>query len=116
MKRKTEDLLMDIGMPVSINGFSYAAEATELLVKKGKSGCSVCQLYDDLAKRFGNAPGSIERSIRYAVEKMLENDCTKAVEARERIFRNTIKGRKITNREFLWALARYIWREEEQKD
>lgn len=62
------EILLSIGIPPNIHGYSYIAYSLELIMEDPQAMYSVTKgLYIDVAKRFGTKPTSVERSIRFAI-------------------------------------------------
>lgn len=100
------DLLLSIGIPPNIYGYSYITYAEELLlteehppVPKG--------LYLDIAKHYHTTPSRVERAIRHAISvAWLHGD----MDTIDYIFANCVKPDKDvpTNSVFLFRLFYYI--------
>ena len=63
------DVLMNIGVPAGIKGFTYICDAIELFntdpyYPDGK----ISALYIDIAKKYHTTPSRVERSIRHAFD------------------------------------------------
>lgn len=62
------EILLSIGIPPNIRGYSYITYAMELIIRNPEAMYSVTKgLYIDVAKKFGTKPASVERSIRFAI-------------------------------------------------
>lgn len=69
MKDYVIDVLMNIGVPAGIKGFTYICDAIELFntdpyYPDGK----ISALYIDIAKKYHTTPSRVERSIRHAFD------------------------------------------------
>lgn len=72
MRETTMDVLLRMGMPASVKGFTYICDALELFdtdpyYPDGK----ICSLYADIAKRNSTTASRVERAIRHAFETAL---------------------------------------------
>lgn len=72
MRETTMDVLLRMGMPASVKGFTYICDALELFdtdpyYPDGK----ICSLYADIAKRNNTTASRVERAIRHAFETAL---------------------------------------------
>lgn len=77
-----EDILTDLGVSRSFNGFRYIAWAVEAVVideDKLRNISSV--LYVDGGKRFNTSSKSFERGIRHAIDSTLHNSKNPTPEA-----------------------------------
>ena len=77
MKDYVIDVLMNIGVPAGIKGFTYICDAIELFntdpyYPDGK----ISALYIDIAKKYHTTPSRVERSIRHAFDIALTTDRT----------------------------------------
>lgn len=66
-------LLIQLKMPMTINGFYYTIDAVEMAVQQPSLLKSlVSELYPAVGRKNGTAPSNIERCIRTAVEQTFE--------------------------------------------
>lgn len=75
MKDYVIDVLMNIGVPAGIKGFTYICDAIELFntdpyYPDGK----ISALYIDIAKKYHTTPSRVERSIRHAIADTLSSN------------------------------------------
>lgn len=62
------EILLSIGVPPNIHGYSYIVYSMELIMNDPQAMYSVTKgLYIDVAKKFNTKPTSVERSIRFAI-------------------------------------------------
>lgn len=101
-------LLLAVGVPAQLNGYQYLREAILMTVQDVEYISSVTKkLYPMLAEQFNATPGSVERSIRHAIETSWSRG---SVEKIDDIFGYTVddcKG-KPTNSEFIAMLADHV--------
>lgn len=74
MRNNTMDVLLRLGMPAGIKGITYICDAIELFdqdpyYNDGK----ICSLYGEIARKHSTTASGVERAIRHAFEKALEN-------------------------------------------
>lgn len=112
LEEKVTELLLNIGMPMNLNGFYYVRRAIIIVINKNnksikspiiKVSMSKC-LYPELATEFETTPSRIERGIRHAIEVSWDRG---DVEYLNNLFGSTIsmfKG-KTTNSEFIFLAA-----------
>lgn len=66
-RQKIEDVLIKMGIPVSIKGFQYIVDA--VLIWDSKKNIKLTSyLYPEIAKLNDDAPNRVERAIRHAFE------------------------------------------------
>lgn len=62
-------LLLEIGIPANLKGYSYLSYAIGLLVEQNKiSGSITKELYPAVALKFNSTVSRVERGIRHAIE------------------------------------------------
>lgn len=66
MREKIENALLAMGIPLGINGFTYIADAVEIIDEKGRQISITKELYPSIAERNNTTPLNTERGIRYA--------------------------------------------------
>lgn len=64
MRRKIEDILIKIGIPVSVVGFDYITDAV-LLISNNPRG-KMMEIYEEIANKYNTKFSRVERSIRHA--------------------------------------------------
>ena len=73
MKKITKKILLECGVGAQFTGFDYLGEAVEMMVAdKRVHKCNAFGFYSEIAKKFGVQWKSVERSIRYAVERSFD--------------------------------------------
>lgn len=69
MRNDIVDILLEIGIPAGVKGFTYIYDALELFdTDTYYSNGKICSLYADIAKKRGTTASSVERAIRHAFE------------------------------------------------
>ena len=63
---KIEDALLKIGFRVEHIGFTYVADAIQILDKKGGSAAITKDVYPEIAEKRGATWAQVERNIRYS--------------------------------------------------
>lgn len=100
--------LKDLGVQANLNGYEYLREAIELAITDRTYLKAICRkLYPAVAEKFGTDAGSVERCIRFAIQKsILKGKYNLICE----IFGSTIDPDRgvATNTEFIATLADYI--------
>ena len=101
-------LLLKIGVPTNIYGYSYIFRSLELILKNPEYMHYITKgLYIDIAKEFQATPSRVERAIRHAINAAWNNGNR---EFTGQIFQNCIRpNRKVpSNSVFLSRLYYYI--------
>lgn len=104
------DLCKTLGMPQHLAGYKHFTKAIELCVKDPSYlGSITYGLYPDIAQMHGTSWKSVERTMRYAVNYMLDNGDLENI---ERIFGNAISlaNGNVSNAEFITACTNEITR------
>ena len=71
--RRCEKILLELGLPMTMAGFSLLCGGVRLCVQTPVLLSSLTTaLYPKLAGEFGAAPSCVERNMRYAVERIFE--------------------------------------------
>lgn len=66
-RQKIEDVLIEIGVPVSVKGFRYIVDA--ILIWDSKKNVEMTkELYPQIARKNDDTPSKVERAIRHAFE------------------------------------------------
>lgn len=69
MRSDIIDILLKVGIPANVKGFTYIHDAMELFDSDPYySSGKICALYADIAKKRCTSPSSVERAIRHAFE------------------------------------------------
>lgn len=102
--KKIFELLNAYGMSSRLKGYGYIVKAVEMaLEEKNISSAMTKQLYYTLSREFDTSYGSIERNIRYAIQKGFDKASSNLPEKL-----NFLKERRHKNLEFIAAIASYI--------
>lgn len=103
MRRKCEEILLQLGITPNLLGYTYIADAVEIIGKEDEK-VKTTALYEIIAERHETTYHKVERPIRHAISKV-DVDC----EAFKECFNNAnMKNKKnghITNTVFLYTLA-----------
>lgn len=67
-RMKIENVLMEMGVPAGIKGFTFIADAVEYINKNGVNISVTKELYPYIAKKNDATPSRVERAIRHAFE------------------------------------------------
>ncbi len=103
-------LLIDMGIPASLSGYTYLREAIHLVIDMGTSpdGMLSKRVYPVIAKKYGKSMASVEKAIRTAIETAWIRGRTDIL---DRLFGYTVSAQrgKPTNTEFIAMIAdRYM--------
>ena len=105
MRNDIVDILLELGIPAGVKGFTYIHDALELFdTDTYYSSGKICSLYADIALKRGTTPSSVERAIRHAIEVAWGRG---KMETIDEVFGYTIstgKG-KPTNSEFIALIS-----------
>lgn len=102
--KKIWGLLNAYGISGRLKGYDYIVKAVEIaLEEENISNAMTKQLYYTLSKEFDTSYGSIERNIRYAIQKGFDKASSNLPEEL-----NFLKERRHKNLEFIAAIASYI--------
>ena len=71
IKQRTEDVLIELGMPVNIKGFTYITSAMEIFENTGKD-IRITTLYGVIAEMHDTTSSRVERAIRHALQQAYE--------------------------------------------
>ena len=109
------EILLSIGIPPNIHGYSYIVYSLELIMEDPQAMYSVTKgLYIDVAKKFNTKPTSVERSIRFAIGSAWKYGNQEFIHS---IFKSCIRPSKSapSNSVFLSRLYYYIMNMENNK-
>lgn len=67
MKKKVEEVLIDLGVYPNLSGFNYICKAIDYISKD--SGARICTVYSLVANDFNTTSSRVERAIRHALSK-----------------------------------------------
>lgn len=65
-REKVENVLLEMGIPLSVKGFGYIADAMEIFKEKGTRIQITKELYPTIAKKNDSTAPRVERAIRHA--------------------------------------------------
>lgn len=67
---KVTDIVLSLGIPANIKGFTYIREALLVCIVEPDKVTYVTKcLYPELASKFKTTPSRVERAIRHAIER-----------------------------------------------
>lgn len=99
-------LLIDIGIPASLSGYTYLREAIRLVIDMGTTpeGLLSKRVYPVIAKKYGKSMASVEKAIRTAIETAWIRGRTDLL---DKLFGYTVSAQrgKPTNTEFIAMIA-----------
>ena len=73
MRSEIVDVLLEIGIPANVKGFTYIHDAMDLFDTDAYySSGKICSLYAAIAKKRNTKPSSVDRAIRESVEYYLD--------------------------------------------
>ncbi|MGN0165401.1 MAG: sporulation initiation factor Spo0A C-terminal domain-containing protein [Lachnospiraceae bacterium] len=102
------EILLRIGMPPNLYGYSYIVYSMELILQNPEYLHSITKrLYIDVAKQFNTTPSRVERAIRHAISATWLYGNTDYI---HKIFKNCVRSdkRTPTNSLFLARLFYYM--------
>lgn len=67
-RAKIEDVLLKMGVPAGIKGFTYITDAIQIFDEMGTNISITKELYPAIAERNNTTPSRVEREIRHAFE------------------------------------------------
>jgi two-component system response regulator (stage 0 sporulation protein A) len=112
IKTKTENILLELGVPAHVKGFSHLRDAITLCAADETIIHSVTtRLYPEVAERWGGTGSQTERAIRHGIELAFDSN-TK--DAWIKYFSRSIG--KPTNAEFIATVAVYVTHEEDSNE
>lgn len=75
-----ENVLISMGMPISIKGFQYIVDSMEYFDNNDVENIKITKdLYPDIAKKRKTTSQRVERAIRHALERVRELDCKQEI-------------------------------------
>lgn len=93
----------EFGIPANIVGYEYVRYAIIITVKDASYiSAMIGRLYTDVASKFETSAGSVERSIRSAVQVAWENSSTKT---KKKYFGDMDLKKKPSNGQFIAGIA-----------
>lgn len=69
MKKKVEDLLIELGIYPNLYGFAYICKAIEI-ISSSKERMKIMWIYSEVAKEFNSNTARVERGIRHAFSRI----------------------------------------------
>ena len=79
IKERTKDVLIKMGMPASILGLKYIADAMELF-DSGLADIKIIALYDEIGRKNKTTGTGVERAIRHALESVIAKGRREVIE------------------------------------
>lgn len=73
MRKKCEEILLQLGITPNLLGYTYIADAVEIIGKEDER-VKTTALYEIIAERRGTTYCKVERPIRHAISKV-DVDC-----------------------------------------
>ena len=104
-QERVSRIILQVGVPASIKGYQYLREAILLAMdERDISTLITTKIYPAVAKKFNTTPGTVERSIRNAIEVAWKKGNLEAIDS---LFGYTIEENrgKPTNSEFIAMVA-----------
>lgn len=109
---KIIEFLLSLGISPALRGFRCACAGVRILLENPESGDQVTKvLYPAIAKEVGSTPSRVERSIRAAIERMLDKQSYTRCHELLGMYPNERSG-KYTVSEFLHLCALRVWERE----
>lgn len=118
IKLKIMDILLEMSIDPGLYGYAYLTDAILLCYKNEKAIKSMTKkVYPTVAKKHKTSVKSVERNIRYAIERAFEKVDKKSFKSLQRCFYSLInpKSGKVTNTVFIGKLTAVL-RVEIQED
>ena len=111
LKRKTEQVLSQLGVPLHLKGCQYLKTAVELCIQNMEELEGITKrLYPDVARIHHTAGETVEHAIRHAIGAAWQRG-DEGVQ--KKLFGySRMEGKRPTNLEFIYRLADYLQDEE----
>ncbi|MGN1159603.1 MAG: sporulation initiation factor Spo0A C-terminal domain-containing protein [Lachnospiraceae bacterium] len=108
MERRVTDIMLEMGIPVHLNGFRYLRKSILMCMEDMELVSSVTKLlYPEVAKRFKTTDQKVERAIRNAIEVSWERGNEETI--RELFGYSFMDGKqRPTNSEYIAGIADMI--------
>lgn len=108
MERRVTDIMLEMGIPVHLNGFRYLRKSILMCMEDMELVSSVTKLlYPEVAKRFKTTDQKVERAIRNAIEVSWERGNEETI--RELFGYSFMDGKqRPTNSEYIASIADMI--------
>lgn len=104
-EKEVVEYLLDIGLSPALSGFRYATTAVKIWLDASatKGHCSFTkEVYPKVAKEYGTTASRVERAMRHAVERMVEDMlCTNNSEFVKFSRGHDVANHGLTNSEFI---------------
>lgn len=107
MRRKIENILLKMGIPVSVKGFNYIVDA--VLIAYNNPNAKVTDIYKMIGENYNATSLSVERAIRHSFDIARKN-------RDENGTNEYINSMYLTNKESIWRLARIMKMEDENEE
>ena len=106
IEKNLRKILMDVGIPFNLLGRKYLLEGIIYCMENGKENTSMIAMYEYIAIKHGKTYKSVDRTMRYAIEKAFDKYNPKL----EEIFGWTVHEVRgyPTNREFIKGIVSYL--------
>lgn len=105
--RRTERLLVKLGMPSHLKGYHYLKTAFKICMKEDHGVESVTKiLYPEIAKKHATSPEKVEHAIRHAIESAWKRGDEKMQRTLFGYGQN--EGRRPTNSAFIAGITDYL--------
>lgn len=105
IKRKTEDILLNLGIAPNILGFGYICDGVDLAITNPVVMRHLCKvLYPEIAKKNATTSARVERGIRHAIDLIYSRADLDELYKTVGFFGSYDKG-KATAGEFISAVA-----------
>lgn len=81
MRKKAMEVMLILGISANTKGFTYIADAMEVMDEAPELRYHICNLYQKIADRYPGATMSrVERAIRHVFQSVCTNACLEDVE------------------------------------
>ena len=108
-----DEILQNLNLPLHIKGSLYTKVAVKYMIKRNTAFESISvtkDIYPTVAKACNTTVSKVERSIRYCIEFILENETMDIISSEK--YRVNDKGNyKISNSKFLIILENHVVRQ-----
>lgn len=112
-KERVVNVLLELGVDPSVRGFGDIVEAEMLLLEKPDMIHAITkELYPEVAKRNKSTAARVERNIRLAKEKAMNEDVHYTMAKKLKVQNCMFKDGNVKNGRFLGALMQYLMRAE----
>lgn len=101
---RVTDVLSEIGIPTSFNGYRYIRSAIIYAIKCNLKGVHSVKIYEYVSQKYGEPCSRIEKAMRSAIEVAFTSGCLKTISKYFNINSLTRTGRP-SNIEFIARIA-----------